>query len=180
VLVSAAAMVVFFGLVSPVVDSAAQGDCAALRGDETVLPGEFIPDREWRSLSLPSVGDLDRALTELDYQDESPFVYAIDLDGDRAPEYLVTTPNGRLCGTGGCPYILLAGKSMKRIGEFFGHLAILDERVNGYRIIQAFSRYRGVATNLDTYVFDGRAYRRSSHVILEPCGFEQWGRRIRR
>jgi hypothetical protein len=163
-----------------VTDSVAQGDCDALRGDEAVLPGEFIPDHEWRSVSLPSVGDLDRALTDLDYQDELPFVYAIDLDGDRAPEYLMTTPNGRLCGTGGCPYILLAGKSMKRIGEFFGRPAILDARVNGYRVIQTFSRFRGMATSLDTYVFDGRAYRLSSHVILEPCGFEQWGRRIRR
>lgn len=169
-----------WGFAFLVTDAAAQGDCVALRGDEAVLPGEFLRDNGWKTVSLPSVGDLDKALTDLDYQDEMPFVYAVDLNGDRAPEYLVATPNGRLCGTGGCPYILLAGTPMKRIGEFFGHLAILDARVNGYRIIQTFSRYQGTTTSLDTYVFDGGAYRLSSHVILESCGFEQWGRRIRR
>jgi hypothetical protein len=52
--------------------------------------------------------------------------------------------------------------------------------VPGYRIIQTFSRYRDMATSLDTYVFADRATRLTSHVILDSCGFEQWGRRIRR
>ena len=69
---------------------------------------------------------------------------------------------------------------MKRIGAFFGHLAILDERLNGYRIIQAYSRHMAAATSLDTYVFDGKAYRLVSHVVLDPCGFEQWGRRFKK
>jgi hypothetical protein len=81
-------------------DAAAQGNCAALRGDEAVLPGEFIPDNGWKAISHPSVGDLDQAMTELDYQDELPFAYVIDLNGGRAPEDLLTTPHGRLCGEG--------------------------------------------------------------------------------
>jgi hypothetical protein len=174
------ALVVLCGAAFLGTDSAAQGECEAWRGDEAVLPGESIPDNGWKAISLPPLGDVDQALTELDYQDELPVAFAIDLNDDRAPEYLVTTPNGRLCGTGGCPYILLAGKSMKPMGEFFGHLAILDARVNGYRILRTFSRYRGTATSFDTHVVDGRAYRLSSHAILEPCGFEQWDRRIRR
>lgn len=159
----------------------AVADCDELRGDERILPGEVIPylGSAWKSRKLPPRGDVDSALTQLDYRDELPLVYSIDLNGDGHDELLLTTPNGRLCGNAGCPYILLAPKTMKRIGEFFGHLVLLDERVNGYRIIQSYSRYRVSDSSFDTYVFDGSAYRLVSHAIVDVCGLEQWGRRIR-
>jgi len=164
------------------VDVRAQGDCAALRGDEDILPGQWLDDgaQAWRHRQLPSKGDVDRALSDLDYGDELPLVYAIDLNGDGRPELLLASPGARLCGNAGCPYVLLAAGTFRKIGEFFGQLAVLDERINGHRVIQTFSRVIADTTNLDTYVFDGRAYRLVSHVIVEQCGLEQWGRRMRK
>ncbi len=58
--------------------------------------------------------------------DERPLVPAIDLNGDAEAEWPLTSPDGRLRGNAGCPYVLLSPKTMRRIGEFFGHLAVLD------------------------------------------------------
>lgn len=92
---------------------------------------------------------------------------------------LLTTPDGRLCGDAGCPYVLLDPITLTRIGEFFGHLTILDKRVNGYRIFHSWSRYQGSTTRLDTYVFDRGAYRLVSHALIDFCSLEQWRRLMR-
>jgi hypothetical protein len=152
--------------------------CELFRGDENLLPGELL-GKTWTKTKLPDKGDVNAALAQLDEQD-IPAVRKIDLNGDGRPELLMTSSDGRLCGNAGCPYQLLAPQSFKRIGEFFGHLAILDERVNGYRIIQSFSRYLSSLTRLDTYVFDGKAYRLVAHAIVDQCGLEQWSRRLRK
>ena len=172
-IVAAAACVC--GLAGP---ARADSECDELRGDERTLPGELLGKaRTYRE--LPSKGDVDDALARLDYLDEGPLLYSIDLNADGRAELPLTSPGGRLCGNAGCPYILLDPKSLKRIGEFFGHLAILDERINGYRIIQSFSRYRVSDSSLDTYVFNRGAYRLVAHAIVGACGLEQWLRRMR-
>ncbi len=160
----------------------ADSDCSALTGDEKVLPGELLPEGSdaWKPRELPAKGDLAREMEELDYGDELPVLLGMDLNNDGKEELFITSPGGRLCGSAGCPYVLLDSGTMKRIGKFFGHLAVLDERVNKYRIIQSYSRLRVDATNLDTWVFDGKEFRLVSHAILDPCGFEQWTRRIRK
>lgn len=159
----------------------AADDCKALRGDESILPGRILREdgTAWRSRAFPSRGDLDAALLELDSAEDMPVVHEADLNGDGHKELFLTTAGGKLCGTAGCPYVVLAPGSLKKIGAFFGHLAILDERINGYRIIQSFSRLESAYTNLDTYVFDDKRYRQVAHVILESCGLEQWYRRMR-
>ena len=170
------AIVGLSGLAYPV---RADSECGELGGDERILPGELL-GKAWKRRDLPSKGDVDDALSRLDSNDEGPLVYSIDLNRDGKPELLLTGSGDRLCGNAGCPYILLDPKTQKRIGEFFGHLVILDERANGYRIIQSYSRYRVSASNLDTYVFDRGEYRLVSHTIIDACGLEQWHRRMRK
>lgn len=159
----------------------AGSDCDELRDDERILPGVLVPraGQAWIRLDLPANGDVDDALSRLDTSDERPLAYAVDLNSDGHAELFLTTEDDRLCGNAGCPYLLLDPKSFRRIGDFFGRLAILDERVNGYRIIQSYSRYRTDASSLDTYVFDRGAYRRVAHALVDFCGLEQWHRRMR-
>jgi len=155
----------------------ADSGCDEVRDEVTTLSGEFLGNA-WRNKELPEKGDVIDALTQLD-EDGVPWVQAIDLNGDGQPELMLTSSGERLCGTAGCPYELLAPRTYKRIGQFFGHLAILDERINGYRIFQNYSKHMGSATRLDTYVFDRGAYRLVAHVILDGCGFDLWRRQIR-
>jgi hypothetical protein len=152
-------------------------DCSAIRGDEQILPGELIPLSGGSRQKLPDKGDVSDALEQLDVDDLAS-VYRVDLNADGVAEYLLTDPDGRSCGNAGCPYQLLDPRTLRRIGAFLGHIALLDERVNGYRIIQTYSRLRFDASNLDTYVFDGLSYRLVSHAIVDHCGLEQWARRL--
>ena len=161
--------------------SSADEDCSALDTGEQGSSGQMVrlgPD-DWKSRRLPERGDLDAVLAKLDYRDELPIVQEIDLDGDGQAEILIRSPDARGCGNAGCPYVALSAGSVATIGEFFGYLAILDERINGYRVIQSFGRVRAGATALDTYVFDGKRYRSIARVVLESCGFELWRRHIR-
>lgn len=157
-------------------------DCDSLRDSETILQGELVPlGRErWVQQALPSKGDVDDSLERLDANDEPPLVYAVELNGDRRPELLLTTADGRLCGKAGCPYVLLAPRTLKRIGEFFAQeLAMLDARINGYRIVQSNRRHQPGVWSLDTHVFERQAYRLVSHVLVDACALEQWRRRMR-
>jgi hypothetical protein len=99
-------------------------------------------------------------MTVLDYEvGELPYVFVKDLNHDGAGYYLLTTPNSRLCGTGGCPYILIDGKSMKQIGDFFGAVAIFENSINHYPVIQTVSKQAIDTTHLNSFVFDGESYR---------------------
>lgn len=159
--------------------AAAEADCDALRGDEAILPGELLPDGGWSPVRLPDRGDVADSLARLDV-DRDPLVHRIDLNGDGKAELLLASPDSRLCGNAGCPYHLLAPDSYRRIGEFFGHMVVLDERINRYRLIQTYSRHRTSATAVDTFAFDRGKYRLVAHLIVDSCGLEQWEKRMRR
>lgn len=157
----------------------AEMDCPLPRAGEQVLPGKLMPQEAlaWKTRRLPARHDVTAALDRRDYGDELPAVHEMDLNDDGCGERFLVSPEW-LCGTGGCAYVLLASGSLAMIGEFFGHLAFLDERVDGFRVIQSYSHVGAGLANLDTYVFDGRTYRLVAHVVLESCGFEQWQRQM--
>lgn len=128
---------------------------------------------------LPQAGDVPAALSALDYEKtERPFAYVEDFNGDGVADFLLGTPNHRLCGTAGCPYLLIEGRSLKIIGDFFGTIAVLKRRTNGFPVIQTVAKRDLAATNLHTFVFDGRAYRLVSHSLLEARGLEEWHRNL--
>lgn len=115
----------------------------------------------------------------LEYRDnELPHAYVKDLNGDGLHDYLIAAhPN--LCGTGGCPYLLLDGKSRRSIGEFFGTIALLDRKINGYPVIQSISKHDNAAITVSTYVFDGTAYRLIATSLLEERGIAAWKESLR-
>lgn len=179
-LLAAAISLLAFSLESP---AARAGDhCPVPDAGEGVLAGRLMPQGPdaWKPRRVPLQRNVTAALDKLDYGGESPVVHEIDLNEDGHKELLIASPAGRLCGNGGCPYVLLAAGSLATIGEFFGHMAVLDERINGFRIIQSYSHVGAGFTSLETYVFDGSRYRLVTRVVLESCGFDQWQRRMHR
>ncbi|MEO5358838.1 MAG: hypothetical protein H7843_00155 [Nitrospirota bacterium] len=96
-----------------------------------------------------------------------------DLNRDGVPDYLfVAHPN--ICGTGGCPYVLVDGKSRHAIGEFFGSIVLLDQKINGYPVIQATSKYDITSVTVTTHVFDGKDYKVVALFLLEERGIAKW------
>lgn len=120
------------------------------------------------------------AVSPLDYlPEEAPYVFSIDLNTDGLPELFVGSPNYRLCGTAGCPYMLLDGKKKKVIGDFFGTVAITSTKVNSYPVIHTISKRDMDTTVLQIYVFDGEEYTLVGHALLNSEGMDDWSVDVR-
>ena len=122
---------------------------------------------------LPTVGDIPYLLGDFEYlEGETPKVFVIDLNGDDSPDYFVESSN-RLCGTGGCLYAFIDGKTKKRIGDFFGSpILVLDQKINGYPIIQSYAHLNADSGNFVTYVFDGKKYQIVANTFVEGKSLE--------
>ncbi len=120
------------------------------------------------------------AVSPLDYlPGELPYVFSMDLNADGLPELFVGSPNYRLCGTAGCPYILLDGKTKELIGDFFGTVAITSTTVNSYPVIHAISKRDIDTTLLQIYVFNGDEYTLVGHALLNSEGMDDWAKDVR-
>jgi hypothetical protein len=134
---------------------------------EKKASGMLVDKTSVSLVTLPDSGDIPKVLDQLGYQDNSP-TYALrqDLNGDGAKDFLIVSAEG-LCGTGGCPYAIIDGKTRRRIGDFFGSPIVISERrINSYPVIQAYSHASAWSGNFTTYVYDGREYQEVSNVFL--------------
>jgi hypothetical protein len=108
------------------------------------------------------------AAAYLDYEDGEPIDgVVVDLNGDGVNDYLIVSAN-RMCGTGGCAYLLYDGASEKRIGEFFGDPLIV--RPKGARAYPDISTYTHLTVRSGIYTtrgFDGKIYVVSSSRAVE-------------
>lgn len=142
------------------------------------LTGTLIPREAFAPRVLAASGEVENVLLGLDYdKGEVPLVYAADFNGDGEVDFLIVSPE-RLCGTAGCVYSLLDGKTMREIGNFFGHVAILDVRINGFPVIQVMSKRDLFSVNLSTYVFDGGQFMEIGYALLSEPGVQEWNERI--
>ncbi len=141
------------------------------------MAGKLIRYEELKHQSLPLSGEIHAALSSLDYaENELPFIYINDLNGDGSSDYLLGSSKRSLCSTAGCPYLLLDGSSLKIIGDFFGTVAVLNRQIHQFPVIQTLSGRDITATNLHTFVFDGKTYRLVCYALLESQGIDEWYR----
>lgn len=127
-----------------------------------------------RSFKPVAISNLPPEADALEYRDnELPHAYVSDLNGDSVPDYLIAA-HPDLCGTGGCPSLLVDGKSRRAIGEFFGTIALLDQKINGFPVIQSVSKLDIAAITIVTHVFDGKVYRPAASSLLEERGIAHW------
>jgi hypothetical protein len=138
-----------------------------VQADSNKPAGIWLDDLSVAPLPLPASGDIPDSLERLEYLDEAiPNSFQKDLNGDGLKDYLIISA-GSLCGTGGCPYILVDGKSLRRIGDFFGSpILVAAQKINGYPVIHAYSHASAGSGTFTTHVYDGRAYRAVSSVFL--------------
>ena len=130
---------------------------------------------DFESRNIPVESGIEEATAALDYMPgESPLTFRADLNGDGFEELFVAPLNYRLCGTAGCPYMLVEGASKTLIGEFFGTVAITSTKINGFPVIQAISKRDLESTNLQIYVYDGARYTIVGHALLESKGMDAW------
>jgi hypothetical protein len=135
--------------------------------DQKKRSGVLIDNASVSRVKLPTGGDIPNLLDQLEFYDYAvPYVFQKDLNGDGVEDFLIVSA-ASLCGTGGCPYALVDGKSMRQVGDFFGSpILISDQKINHYPVIQSYSHIGAGSGNFTTYVYDGQKYQVVSEVYL--------------
>jgi hypothetical protein len=141
--------------------------------------GMLLDNSSTSQVKLPAAGDIPNILDQLEYYDNAvPYVLQKDLNGDGVEDFVIVSASS-LCGTGGCPYALVDGKSMRKIGDFFGSpILISDQKINHYPVIQSYSHISAGSGNFTTYVYDGKTYQVVSEVYLVGESVEELFKRF--
>ena len=141
---------------------------------EKKLGGIWLDGSSMSQMTLPQNGDIPFLLDDFEYpQNEKTRVFHYDFNRDGIKDYFVESWKS-LCGTGGCLYALVDGKTKKRIGDFFGApILVLDQRINGFPVIQSYGHLSADSGDFTTYVFDGAKYQVVSRVYVEGKSLEE-------
>lgn len=136
--------------------------------------GTLVRFEDLQPLALPVAAP--DALATLEYAPdaETVFAFALDANGDDARDYLLGSDGGALCGTGGCPYVLVDGRTGAELGYFFGTVAILRRKDNGYAVIQVLSKRDIDSSALETYAYTDGEYRVTASALLDASGVAAW------
>src|SRR4051812_19281329 len=95
---------------------------------------------------------------------------AADLNGDGRDDYIVKGGNS-VCGTGGCPYLLIDGATAKLIGNLFGNPIIVRAgSTGGFHNIEAYSHGGAESGVFLSYAFDGSKYVERAKQVLQGPG----------
>jgi len=115
--------------------------------------------QDFPPLTLPKSNELSKILADEDYEDNGAVNgYKLDLNGDGIDDYLIQSPMG-LCGTGGCGFIIIDGKSFRKIGDFFGGAIIIsDKKVDGYSMVQRLKYTGSDSAEIESYIYRGNEY----------------------
>ncbi len=84
---------------------------------------------------------------------------AVDLNGDGIVDYFVRMIDPD-CGNGGCGYAVIDGSRKREIGQIFGSsVIVLENKINGFPIIQSASSFGANSAEYVSHVYDGKEYR---------------------
>lgn len=95
-----------------------------------------------------------------------PIGAVADLNGDGVSDYLLKGTS-ESCGTGGCLYLILDGKSAAAIGNVWGNpLVVRAKKTRGFPDIDVYSHGGAGSGSFTSYAFDGSRYvKRSSRNL---------------
>jgi hypothetical protein len=100
---------------------------------------------------LPGFGDLD-------YDDTSRvFGLRVDLNRDGRPDYIIRSAES-LCGTGGCPYLLVDGATGHELGTLFGTVYVESAPRGRYPTLHSLASLGAFEATWTEYVYDGGKY----------------------
>jgi hypothetical protein len=132
------------------------------------------------AISVPA--DIRRSVgAELEYDEAEPIKgVAVDLNGDGINDYLLQSAP-RLCGNGGCVYVLCDGATRRKLGQFLGSpIIVRAERVHSYPNIATYSHQSAGSGIYTEYSFNGHAYIATSMRTVEGAAVDRLFESLRR
>lgn len=147
---------------------------ASAQAAQKTPSGIWLDHESMARRKLPRTGDIPYLIDDLEYlKNEVPMALVMDINGDGIDDYLIESSE-RLCGTGGCLYALVDGKTKKRSGDFFGSpILIVDQKINGYPVVQSYGHLNSESGSFATYVFDGKKYQMVGNVYVQGKSLEE-------
>ncbi len=145
-----------------------------LLGIASFVQAEQLPkllierDQSFKAISGLRIPNLDEICEDLEYPNGvTPQAFRYDLNGDKAYEILIQSYR-TLCGTGGCEYILIDGKSKRKIGNFMGSSLAVQQKKEGQQFpdIKTYTYMGSGEGILETFTYSNGKYRSQSLVNL--------------
>ena len=116
---------------------------------------------------MPQNNDLDFFVEDQDYENGQPLVYAFDVNGDGVLDYLIKSEHA-LCGTGGCTYLLIDGKTFVKKGEFAGNPPMIaDSKVNKHFLFLTLKYDGPDHAKVGVYQYNGLEYVFKKSIALK-------------
>lgn len=145
-------------------------------GDAAPLTGRILRFEDFLPTPIPSGVAMADTLGYLEYPEGASEMRALSVAGaDADSRLLIVAPHSELlCGTGGCPYVVLDAQANKNLGEFFGSLVVLDRLVDRHPVLQVLSRRDSEYTGLSTHVYADSNYVLVSHALLDGKAIDDW------
>lgn len=145
---------------------------ASAFGADPAPPGWLVMHDAFRPAELARSFANDKLRDTLAYAETGPVrAFDFDLDGDGRPERFIVG-NEALCGSGGCPFALLDGKTRREIGSFFGTLILLARHENGWSVVQTMTKSDQGMTQLTTYSFRLAQYQPDDSALIDEVALD--------
>ncbi len=101
------------------------------------------------------------------------YTISIDLNGDKIPEKFESDEVN--CGSGGCPWIIIDGKTNKEIGTVEGIIVyILKKKENGFPLIETYWKLGCCEATVHYYSFEKKEYKEIRQVNLNEKEMDEY------
>lgn len=129
--------------------------------------GIQLTSSDFKKAILPSSKNLNFIIAEQGYEDGQPLVFSSDINGDGVLDYIIES-DYRVCGTGGCVYVLVDGKTLEKKGEFFGSPPIIsDSKVSEHSRFMMLTYSEPDKATLDIYEYNKKEYVLTKSIKLQ-------------
>jgi hypothetical protein len=128
--------------------------------------GINLESSDFKRTSLPDIESLRTIIVDEGLDDSKPLVYSVDINGDGIPDYIIESDQV-ICGTGGCIYLVIDGKTFEKKFDFLGNPPIIsDRKFNGHSVILILKYSGPDKATIDVYEFRKKEYERTKSIKL--------------
>jgi hypothetical protein len=134
--------------------------------ENNTFTGIILDSSSFKRKSLPESESIQSIMADEGFDDSKPLIYSVDINGDGISDYIIESDQV-ICGTGGCIYLVIDGKTLEKKLDYLGSPPIIsDHKFNGHSVI-LIMKYNGPdKATIDVYKFKKRKYERTKSFTL--------------
>lgn len=139
---------------------------SAVFAENNTFTGIILDSSSFKRTSLPESESLRSIIVDEGFDDSKPLIYSVDINGDGIPDYIIESDQA-ICGTGGCIYLVIDGKTFEKKLDFLGSPPIIsDRKFNGHSVILILKYSGPDMATIDVYEFKKKEYERTKSIKL--------------